>query len=163
MVSVDQGKTFGEPQTISEDNWVIYGCPHTGPSQTSNENGMHFAWFTGGAVKGTFYNNSPVEGKEFTKRDSISVRGMHPQIATLTDGKLGIVYDEPVDDSGKQICLELRSAKGKALTKEMVTVPVGASSYPVTSPGKQNDLLIAFTVKEGKSSSVQFTKAIIGK
>jgi hypothetical protein len=162
MVSVDEGKTFGQPQTISEDNWVIYGCPHTGPSQTSNEKGMHFAWFTGGAVKGTFYNNSSVKGVGFSKRDSISVRGMHPQIATLNDGNLAIAWDEPVDTSGKQVCLEIRNGKGDPLTRKMISLSGDQSSYPVISPGKNNDLLVAFTVKSGKKSSVKFSKVQIG-
>jgi hypothetical protein len=86
---------------------------------------------------------------------------MHPQITTLNDGNLGIVWDEPVDSSGKQVCLEIRSGKGEPLTRKMITLPGVQSTYPVLSPGKNNDILIAFTVKEGKKSSVQFTKAVI--
>lgn len=158
MVSDDRGKNFSEPQTISEDNWVIHGCPHTGPTQTSNKNGMHFAWFTGGKLKGTFYNNSSLQGSGFTERDSISVLGMHAQITTIKNENLGIVWDEPSDSSDRQVCLEIRSGEGKPLTRETISLSGERAAYPVLYSGKDNDLLIAFTLKNEHKSSIKLTK-----
>ena len=55
MVSHDGGKNFSHPKRIHGDNWVISGCPHTGPAMTENQEGIHFAWFTGGKSKVCFY------------------------------------------------------------------------------------------------------------
>ena len=83
IVSVDNGKTFSSPKRISDDNWVLKGCPHTGPAMTENENGLHFAWFTGGNNKGCYYANSVDNGKSFSPRNNISSFGSHPQITSL--------------------------------------------------------------------------------
>ena len=42
-------------QRISQDNWVISGCPHTGPAMAENKEGIHFTWFTGGSGSGIYY------------------------------------------------------------------------------------------------------------
>ena len=156
MVSTDAGKTFSAPQTISKDNWVIYGCPHTGPAQVANDYGMHFAWFTGGKVKGTFYNNTTDMGASFTPRDSISEKGMHPQITSFSDGKLGIVYDASKDTATRQIYLQIRDPKGKLISNESITSQTSISSYPVASTDQHDNLLIAFTIKEGKRTRVAY-------
>ncbi|HTF30199.1 MAG TPA: sialidase family protein, partial [Flavitalea sp.] len=57
-VSKDGGKAFAKPVRISDDNWVINGCPHTGPSMTETNTGLAFAWFTGGKNKGCYFSGS---------------------------------------------------------------------------------------------------------
>ena len=39
--SSDKGKTFTKPLNISQDNWMIDGCPHTGPSLCSTKSGIY--------------------------------------------------------------------------------------------------------------------------
>ena len=85
-VSVDGGRSFTAPRQVSPDNWVIQGCPHTGPAMTENDKGLHFAWYTGGQKKGSFYTNSANSGQSFAPSDSVSHLGKHPQLATLADG-----------------------------------------------------------------------------
>lgn len=87
-VSVDGGKTFSDPKLIHHDNWVIKGCPHTGPAMTENNEGLHFVWFTGAGSKGCFYTSSKDNGNSFMQADKISVNGSHPQIASLPSGEL---------------------------------------------------------------------------
>lgn len=55
-VSIDGGKTFSQSKRISDDNWAINGCPHTGPTMTENNSGLHFAWYTMGGGSGVFYS-----------------------------------------------------------------------------------------------------------
>src|SRR5436190_1839637 len=62
IASTDGGNTFSIPKRINEDNWVLNGCPHTGPAMTENNEGIHFAWFTGGKNKGCYYTKTTDDG-----------------------------------------------------------------------------------------------------
>jgi hypothetical protein len=45
--SADGGRTFGAPVRVSDDNWVLDGCPENGPSLTVDEKGrIHVVWPT---------------------------------------------------------------------------------------------------------------------
>ena len=68
-------KLFSKPNRIFNDNWVLRGCPHTGPSMTENNDGLHFARYTGVLSKGSFYINSHDNGNSFQHHDSISSKG----------------------------------------------------------------------------------------
>ena len=100
-LSTDGGNSFSDPQLISNDNWVIKGCPHTGPAITENKEGLHFAWFTGGSNKGCFYTQSNDNGESFDQPDRISSLGSHPQISSLSNDEIMIAWDEPVQVKNK--------------------------------------------------------------
>ncbi len=155
IVSTDGGKSFSEPKRINEDNWVLNACPHTGPAMTENENGLHFAWFTGAKDKGCYYTNSTDNGKSFTVRDSVSALGTHPQIASFKNGELLIVWDETniVDNQPlKQIGIQRRNAEGKTEGKEYLTTPDTNASYPVVASLNGVSSVVAYTIgKEGKN------------
>jgi hypothetical protein len=157
-VSTDGGKTFSAPKRINEDNWVIDGCPHTGPAMTDNDNGIHFAWFTGGKTKGCFYTGTADNGKNFTSYDSVTSAGSHPQITALANGELAIVWDEVVnsgDKTTKRIGIQRRTADGKNERKDYLTTTDMYASYPVILPLKEN-ALVAFTMRKNDRSVVAY-------
>jgi hypothetical protein len=158
-VSTDGGDHFSEPKRISEDNWVINGCPHTGPAMTENNKGLHFAWFTGGKNKGSFYTKSTDNGNSFDKRYSISSLGSHPQLATLADGALVIVWDESVQAEGKmykRIGIQKRNAEGVSQEKKYITSENRMATFPVISPVDQTSSLVAYSVKKNDRSFIEF-------
>lgn len=159
IVSNDGGKTFSEPKRISEDNWVINGCPHTGPAMTENNDGIHFAWFTGGKNKGCFYTKSTDNGKSFVMRDGISTLGSHPQLATLSSGELLIAWDETQvaeNKVNKRIGIQRRSAEGKSEGKEFITPSESQASYPVIAASGEHSSIVAYTVKKGDKNFVSY-------
>ena len=159
IVSTDGGKTFSAPQRISEDNWVINGCPHTGPSMTENESGLHFAWFTGGKKAGSFYTASTDGGKSYQPSQTVSTAGSHPQVTALKNGDLLIAWDESEVKNGKvqkRIGIESRDAKGNAQGKQALATGDDAVSFPVICPVDENSALLAFTRKAGKKSFVNY-------
>jgi hypothetical protein len=150
--SIDGGQTFSAPRRISKDNWVINGCPHTGPSITENSEGLHFAWFTGGQSKGAYYASSVDDGKSFTPRESISGLGSHPQIASFQNGELIVVWDESVEVNGerrKRIGVNKRSSDGAAKKSLFITPDTLDASYPVVSTLNKNSSIIAYSRKSG--------------
>lgn len=156
-VSTDGGKTFSQPRKISNDNWVIKGCPHTGPAMIQNSKGMHFAWYTGGKKKGSYYTQSLDNGASFTSEDSISTLGRHPQLCMLPDERLVTVWDEAVKNNNEftsLIGVQLRSPEGTHLAKKFVTPPDADASYPVASMTGDGTSLLAYCSKKGDKNYI---------
>jgi hypothetical protein len=155
MVSTDGGANFSSPKRISEDNWVINGCPHTGPAMTENASGIHFAWFTGGRNKGCYYTRSADNGQSFAKRDSVSLMGSHPQLASLPGNELMIVWDESQvvnDKVSRRIGIQQRGPEGESGQRQYLTGADGKASYPViTTLGNRSSLVAYSTVKDNKN------------
>jgi hypothetical protein len=165
VVSTDGGKTFGEPERIFNDNWVLRGCPHTGPSMTENNEGLHFAWYTGGTRKGSFYISSGDNGKTFTGYDSISSRGMHPQIIAMPDDKLVVAWDEPIkkgDVTYKRIGLQVRTEHGIREINGVITPDDGYSTYPVIKAVNDNELIVAYSSKREYGEYVKWQRVKLG-
>jgi hypothetical protein len=148
--STDNGETFSKPNRISPDNWKINGCPHTGPTMTENQNGLHFAWYTSGGGSGVFYSNSFDNGKNFSKRAIVSDKptAKHPQIAALDNKEVLIVWDESVtigDHTTKQIGLQHRDKNGEILSTKYLSPKNRNSSFPVTKAISKNQFLVAWS------------------
>jgi hypothetical protein len=158
MVSTDRGQTFSEPKRISADNWVIHGCPHTGPTMIADQQGLHFAWYTLGNGVGVYYCQSKDGGKSFTERENISgqASAKHPQLAALKDGKLALFWDERSEKEGQtnfRVGLQIRSTDGQALRREFITPEEVSASYPVVM-ATPTHLLVAYTQKAGGQEEV---------
>ena len=159
IVSNDRGKSFSTPKRISDDNWVIKGCPHTGPAMTENNDGIHFAWFTGGKNKGCYYTKSTDNGQTFTMRDTISSLGTHPQLASMSDGELLIVWDEAYmkdNKLNKLIGMQRRNAEGNPEGKEYITNGNILASYPVIGAVNDSSSIVAYLTKKGEKNFVAY-------
>jgi hypothetical protein len=152
-VSTDGGAHFSNPERISKDNWVVNGCPHTGPTMAENKQGLNFAWYTGGHYGGIFYCQSTDGGKTFSPRDSVSLHAMakHPQIISLSNGKLLIVWDESIKKSDKTnscSCLQLRDADGKTLVTKHITSDSTVANFPVIKSVTDSNVIVAYTMMQ---------------
>jgi hypothetical protein len=163
MVSTDMAATFSPPKRLSQDNWVINGCPHTGPAIAENSEGLHFTWFTMGTGNGLYYCNTKDHGKTFSPRDSVRITATarHPQIASLPGGETFIVWDETVPDGktfNSSIGIQQRSPEGKPLMTKMIPTADGKSSFPVIQPVSDNSFILSYNqVKNDKSRVVYET------
>jgi hypothetical protein len=101
-MSRDGARSFAPPLRVSEDKWVLEGCPDDGPAMVvDGKKHVHIVWPTlitdsaGEPGIGLFYAMS-VDGSRFTPRVRIPSEGMphHPQIAIAADGSLAMVWDE---------------------------------------------------------------------
>src|SRR5690554_2558939 len=97
--STDNGASFSHPRRISHDNWVIHGCPHTGPSLASNSRGLHAVWFTAGGAPGVYFTSTEDQGQTFSLRNKISDKARHPQMVALPDDRLVLVWDEVMEEA----------------------------------------------------------------
>jgi len=159
-VSSDNGKTFSTPDRISKDNWVINGCPHTGPAMTENKNGIQFTWFTGGGNGGIYYCHSNNEGMTFSPREKVSgTASKHCQIVCLNDKDIAITWNETFfkgDITSSRIGLELRNAKGNDPVKTYITSEKGNATFPVIKSINENAVLIAYTENVNDKDYVKY-------
>jgi hypothetical protein len=103
-MSRDGGRTFSEPVRVSDDGWVLDGCPENGPGMVVDRRGtIHLVWPTlipavnagSEPTLGLFYSTSS-DGRRFSPRRQILTEGLprHPQVAVGTDGRLMAAWDE---------------------------------------------------------------------
>lgn len=173
-ISYDGGESFSEAKRISEDNWAIEGCPHTGPSLASNQDGLHAVWFTAGGDKGVYYTSSFDDGKTFSAREMISKTARHPQMITLPTGALVMVWDEfqshagehqhmlshgsmqhVEKTSGSRIVMQIREPDGNIKTIDIASDTIEAS-HPVITALKNNKLIIAWTQKDEQNAGIYY-------
>jgi len=102
--SSDSGRTFAPPTRVSNDNWVLDGCPENGPALAVDDaKRIHVVWPT--LVAGATATSEPtlalfyamsLDGRQFTARQRIPTEGFprHPQIALGPAGELLVAWDE---------------------------------------------------------------------
>ncbi len=159
--SMDTGKTFSSPVRISPDNWVVDGCPHTGPSMAENSNGLHFTWFTMGGGGGVYYCHTKNEGKTFSSRQAVSElpSARHPQIVAMPDNDLAIVWDEGIHYKGsphQRIGFQMRGPSGLLLDTGYITADSSNAAFPQIQVLNERQVLLAFTWEEGDRQQVRY-------
>ena len=144
-VSKDNGATFSEAQRLSADNWIIDGCPHTGPSLCGANNSLHALWYSEGGSTGIFYSVS--NGKNFSPRESVSFSGKHPQMTAIEDNLL-LVWEESTGngvESSNRIRCQLRS--GMDLSSSYLS-PDGVDAFFPVVTTTEDKFLVAYLMKE---------------
>jgi hypothetical protein len=101
QVSGDDGQHFSAPLPISEDNWAIEGCPHSGPTLAQNQNGVNALWFTAAGAPGLYSASKKEVALAFSKRNLVTASGRHPQMIALADGKLAMICEEPIESKAE--------------------------------------------------------------
>lgn len=102
--SVDGGRTFTTPARVSDDKWVLDGCPENGPALAVDQaKRIHIAWPTlvPGAPSaneptlGMFYATSQ-DGVRFTPRQPLPTEGFprHVQMLVTPQNEVIAVWDE---------------------------------------------------------------------
>lgn len=178
--SSDNGASFSDPRRISPDNWVIHGCPHTGPSLASTSKGLHAVWFTAGGAPGVYFTSTADQGQTFSLRNKVSDKAMHPQMAALPDDRLVLVWDEVIEEEavplqagmhqhgghgtatrGSSIILQTR--KGNSVLDRMVlSDPAANASYPVLVT-KEEKILVAWSQESEEGSAVYYRWLFLDK
>jgi hypothetical protein len=161
--SRDGGRTFASPLRVSEDKWVLEGCPDDGPAMAVDAKGrVHIVWPTliteetaeDGPTIALFYAMSS-DGKRFTPRKRIPTEGMphHPQIAIAADGSLTIAWDEGAN--GKRRAAIAHMSADAAAGSPMVRTAIGdAAVYPVVA-ATAGATVVAWTSGTSTASTIQ--------
>jgi hypothetical protein len=165
-VSRDGGRTFAAPVRVSEDRWVIDGCPENGPSLAAAQDGrVHVVWPTlvpglanGGGSEpalGLFYSVS-ADGRRFAERQRLPTEGTpyHPQVAVnRRTGLLFVVWDELRGGRRHAVAARAASSDGR-FAREALASP---ASYPVVAPAGDG-FVAAWTDTSGPLSSIRIRR-----
>lgn len=157
--SGDDGKSFKTPLKISQDNWVIDGCPHTGPSLCSNQRGLYSMWYTEGNGTGIYYSVKETTGDQFTTRTQVSARGRHPQMSA--DGaRFIMVWEENSDaDDTRPTKIMYEINDGGNRTRTCLNPGRSNAYLPVVTHAK-NCFLIAFLMETDDGVGMFTTRVI---
>jgi hypothetical protein len=149
--SRDGGRTFAPPIRVSEDHWMLEGCPDDGPAMAlDSQNRVHLAWPTLAAgidgaepMIGIFYASS-ADARTFSARERVPTEGTphHPQL-TVAGGTLVVIWDE-LKDGARRIVVTQRSLTTKSAFARQVVSDDAPGIYPVVV-STQDGVLVAWT------------------
>ena len=150
--SSDGGRSFAPPIRVSEDNWVLNGCPENGPAVALDQaNAIHVVWPTlvhdsGRAETLALFYATSRDGQRFTKRQRIPTEGAprHPQIAIGPSRTITLAWDEQLTGVRRVVIARgtVDSSNPVRFTRESVTEE--AAAYPVIA-SLADGLLVAWT------------------
>ena len=155
--SADNGQSFSAPARISADNWIIDGCPHTGPSLCSSKGGVYSMWYTEGNGTGLYYSFKQTGSVEFNKRELVSGAGRHPQ-ASADETRLAMVWEEVLEgNQNKATSIVCRISKDGQITKRALT-PGNANAYSPVVKQTRNGFVVAFLMETADGTAIFTTK-----
>jgi hypothetical protein len=156
-VSRDGGRTFAPPVRVSEDQWMLEGCPDDGPAVAVDaRNVAHIVWPTLVSDQKTaeptiavFYASTR-DGKSFTTRKQLPTEGVahHPQIVIGSDGMPVIIWDE-AGDGARRIVM----ASGPQMNRRVLSGPQPGVYPSIASTGSA--VVVAWTATAGDTSRIE--------
>jgi hypothetical protein len=156
-VSRDGGRTFAAPMRVSNDGWILDGCPENGPALAVGADGaVHAIWPT--LVAGATSDGEPTlalfhatsrGSLEFSPRERIATEGTprHPQMAATPAG-LVAAWDEQTAAGSRRVVLARLT--GETASREIVSGSARAQTPALT--GTSDGVVLAWT--EGTEQSV---------
>ena len=143
--SSDNGDTFSKAVSFSNDDWIVNGCPHNGPSVANDKGNVYAAWFTGSQKRGVYYselnNNQEVIFKKLINAD-----GKNIQLCLTPDGAKVLAYNETrrqADSFYSKIVVN--KIEGEKALQANITSPEAHAGYPVIHAMKKNHIAVAWT------------------
>lgn len=91
--SADSGRTFSSPVIVSDDKWVIAGCPVSGPALSARkEGGLRVLWYTEGesGTRGLYTAQSTDGGRTFSPRQLVAGGAVFGNPVLMPDARLDI-------------------------------------------------------------------------
>ena len=147
--STDGGTKFSTPVIVSDDRWMLQGCPVSGPSLSVDKasGGLNVVWFAAGenSAPGLYFAESKDKGRSFSPRQLLSqetVRGT-PALATGSQSMIAVWQNGDKVEAKMRHIGTTGSALSVAANAEL---PAGAFA---------NDrLFVAYIAKEKEKRSI---------
>lgn len=153
--STDGGASFSSPVIVSDDKWMLQGCPVSGPSLSADASGtLKVVWYAAGEndAPGLYFAETRDKGRTFSPRSLVmqeNVKGT-PALVSANDRAVAI-WQGSVGQQPETKIRELGSAQAAAVSVATnAELPSG-----VLSKGK---LFVAYITKVGEKRSVWIAK-----
>jgi hypothetical protein len=150
--STDGGATFSSPKIVSDDRWVLQGCPVSGPSLSIAPGGnLKVLWYAAGEANapGLYVSESRDKGQSFSPRELLSeetVKGT-PVLATGSNSVIALWQSGAAAETKTS---ELGKAGSTLSVAADAELPAG-----VVSNGK---LFVTYIAKDKEKRSIWLTK-----
>ena len=148
--SNDGGTTFSRPVIVSDDHWVLQGCPVSGPSLSIDRasGNLKVVWFAAGEgdAPGVYFAESSDKARSFSARQLLSqetVRGTPALTANVA-----VWQGDRVETKMRELGNE-----GSALS-------VAANAELPAATYANNKLFIAYIVTENNKRSIWLTRGV---
>ncbi len=162
-MSRDGGRTFAPPIRVSEDHWMLDGCPDDGPAMVVDAaHRVQIVWPTlvqgegaGGEPTIALFYAASTDGRSFSDRQRLPTDGLphHPQIALNHDGTLSIAWDE-LKDGTRRAALAKGTVRGGRLVVSREALPSSAPAiYPAVA-ALTDGAVVAWTSGPPASSTI---------
>lgn len=162
--SADRGRAFAPPVRVSEDNWMLEGCPDDGPAMAVDARGrVHIVWPAVVTERGTptkaLFHAMTTDGRAFTPRQRIPTEGQanHPQLAIGADGTLRLAWDEA--GGGRRAIVQGRGAIDQAGRVSFSRTPLAGEPgvYPMVA-STSSGALVAWTAGAPSESVIKIAR-----
>jgi len=158
--SRDGGRTFAPPVRVSEDKWVLEGCPDDGPAiALSGDGRIHVVWPTlvndGGEDTIALFYSVSRDGTSFAPRQRIPAEGMphHPQITIGSDGAPMLAWDESASGQRRAVMARV-TMDGAGMARFAREVVGDRAVYPVIAAAG-GAAVVAWTASEPGGSAIR--------
>jgi hypothetical protein len=163
--SSDEGKTFSSATIVSNDEWVLKGCPVSGAALSSDADGtLRVLWYAGGdkGQRGIYWSESRDSGKTFSSRQLLaasSARGTPVWSRDRVDAAVGVWQE---GEGAKAQILGARFRKNEKAGSDAAGSPTAVAVRPETfgagelpAVAATNDrFFIAYVAQDGEKQSV---------
>ncbi len=153
--STDGGASFSSPVIVSDDKWVLQGCPVSGPSLAVDSNGsLKVLWYAAGEANapGLYFAESTDKGRNFSSRQLLSQEGIRgtPMLASGNNNAIALWQTSSAAETKIHKLGKAGSTLSVALNAEL---PAGAVS--------NGELFVAYIATEKQKRSVWLVKAAL--
>ncbi|HEV2911848.1 MAG TPA: sialidase family protein [Pyrinomonadaceae bacterium] len=158
--SADGGESYGPPLIVSDDQWVIAGCPVSGPALSITGDGvLRVMWYTAGerGTPGLYWAESRAPGLTFSESRLFAGGQAHGTPFLLADerGRLTVVW-EGMDDGGASRLMA--APLGTGGSKDSAPVLSGGAELPSAAMARDR-LLISYIVNTNERRSIWVLRA----
>lgn len=150
--SADGGTTFSQPVIVSDDHWVLQGCPVSGPSLAVDRASgtLKVVWYAAGegSAPGIYFAESNDKGRSFSQRQLLSeetVRGTPVLTANLAVWQVADRIETKMREVGKT---------GAALS-------VAANAELPAATYANDKLFIAYITTQQQKRSIWLLRAVL--
>ena len=149
--SEDAGKTFQSPIIVSDDHWMLKGCPVSGAALSSGTDGaLHVLWYAAGeaGAPGFYWSESKDGGRSFAPRRLFAgAQARGTPILLQRNSDVMAVWE--VNDKGSSSIILARMVSDTGTTDSQTVTDNGALPAAATAG---DDLYIAYVGRGGGDS-----------
>lgn len=158
--SPDSGQTFAAPVIVSDDRWMLNGCPVSGASLAVGGDGvLGVAWYTAGeaGTPGVYWSESRDGGRTFAARRAVATgKAQGTPTLLVGDDAAFIVWESR--EGGTARPTSARIERGGARVSSVDALVQGGGELPSATTIGDGRLFVAYVSKGDKRRAVNLVR-----